>query len=97
MYILLIFSSCFDNGLAVSLRSYSPICVLIVVNYPGGGTLVQRGVAPALRISRKKGSFLRPPHVRDFVKKGYFFVLRYEVWGSKSPYNPRNIRGYDAE
>ena len=38
----------------------------------------------------EKGSFLRPPHVRDFVKEGYFFVLRYEVWASKSPYNPRN-------
>ena len=50
-----------------------------------------------LRISRKKGSFLRPPHVRDFVKEGYFFVPRYEVWGLKSPYNPRNIRGSDAE
>ena len=36
--------------------------------------------------------FLRPPHVRDFVKEGYFYV-----WGSKSPYNPRNIRGSDAE
>ena len=65
--------------------------------YPGGGTQVQRGVAPALRISRRKGLFVRPPHVRDFVKEGYFFVLRYEVWGSKSPYNPRNIRGSDAE
>ena len=63
----------------------------------GGGTQVQRGAAPSLRISRKKGSFLRPPHVRDFVKEGYFFVPRYEVWGSKSPYNPRNIRGSDAE
>ena len=63
----------------------------------GGGTQVQRGAAPALRISRKKGSFLRPPHVRDFVKEGYFFVPRYEVWGSKSPYNPGNIRGSDAE
>ena len=68
------------------------ICIL-----PGGGTQVQRGCAPALRISRKKGYFLRPPHVRDFVKEGYSFVLRYEVWGSKSPYNPRNIRGSDAE
>ena len=47
----------------------------------GGGTQVQRGVAPALRISQKKGSFLRPPHVRDFVREGYFFVPRYEVWG----------------
>ena len=35
--------------------------------------------------------------VRDFVKEGYFFVPRYEVWGSKFPYNLRNIRGSDAE
>ena len=63
----------------------------------GGNTQVQRGAAPALRISRKKGSFLRPPYVRDFVKEGYFFVPRYEVWGLKSPYNPQNIRGSDAE
>ena len=42
----------------------------------GGGTQVQRGPAPALLVS-----FLRPPHVRDFVKEGYFFVPRYEVWG----------------
>ena len=49
----------------------------------GGGALRYRGGggAPALRISRKKGSFLRPPHVRDFVKEWYFFVPRYEVWG----------------
>ena len=47
----------------------------------GGGIQVQRGAAPALRISRKKGSFLRLPHVRDFVKEGYFFVPRYEVCG----------------
>ena len=64
---------------------------------PGEGTQVQRRAAPALHISRKKGLFLRPAHVRDFVKEGYFFVPRYEVWGSKSPYNPRNIRGSDAE
>ena len=51
----------------------------------GGGTQVQRGAAPALRISRKEGSFLRPPHVRDFVKEGYFFVPRYEVWGQNLP------------
>ena len=38
----------------------------------GGGTQVQRRAAPALRISRMKVSFLRPPHVRDFVKEGYF-------------------------
>ena len=63
----------------------------------GGGTQVQRGASPSLRISQKKVFFLRPPHVRDFVKEGYFFVPRYEVWVSKSPYNPRDIRGSDAE
>ena len=52
---------------------------------PGWGTQVQRGAAPALRISRKTGSFLRPPHVRDFVKEGYFFVPMDEVWGVKIP------------
>ena len=43
------------------------------------------------------GSFLRSPYVRDFVKEGYFFVPWYEVWRWKSPYNPRNISGSDAE
>ena len=28
---------------------------------------------------------LRPPHIRDFVKEGYFFVPRYEVWRVKIP------------
>ena len=53
----------------------------------GGGTQVQRAAASALCISRKKGSFLRPPHVRDFVKEGYFIVPRYEVrgGGGKNP------------
>ena len=67
----------------------------------GGGTQVQRGAAPALRISRRRGLFLRPPHVRDFVKKGYFFVPRYEVWGGGGGENPLSIheiyRGSDAE
>ena len=48
-----------------------------------GGSQVLRGLYP--RISRKKGSFLRLPHVRDFVKEGYLFVPRYEVWGVKIP------------
>ena len=47
----------------------------------GGVTRVQMGAAPALRISQRKGSFWRPPHVRNFVKEGYFIVPRYEVWG----------------
>ena len=42
----------------------------------GGGSGIE-GATPALRISRKKGSFLRPPHVRDFVKEGYFFLPKY--------------------
>ena len=75
--------------------------VLFDRNNPGCGNVSRGGGgggrAPSLHISRKKGSFLRPLHVRDFVKEGYFFVPRYEVWGSKSPYNPRNIRGSDAE
>ena len=61
---------------------------------PGGGTQGYKGAAPALRIPRRKGSFLRPPHVRNFVKEGYFFVPRCEEWGSKIPL--RNIRGFDA-
>ena len=64
----------------------------------GGGALRYRGGLHPCYIFREWwGLFLRPPHVRDFVKEGYFFVPRYEVWGSKSPNNPRNIRGSDAE
>ena len=29
--------------------------------------------------------FLRPPQVRDFVKNGYFFVPRYEVYRGQNP------------
>ena len=74
------------------------ILFFILAFVPGGGEdQVQRG--PHLRyvFRGRRGLFLRPPHVRNFVKEGYFFVPRYEVWGSKSPYNPRNIRGSDAE
>ena len=55
----------------------------------GGGALRYRG-GPHLRyvFRGRRGLFLRPAHVRDFVNEGYFFVPRYEVWGSKSPYNP---------
>ena len=64
----------------------------------GGGALGFIG-GPHLRyvFRGRRGLFLRPPHVRDFVKEEYFLVPRYEVWGSKSPYNPRIIRGSDAE
>ena len=62
------------------------------------GALRYRG-GPHLRyvFRGRRGLFLRPPHVRDFVKEGYFFVPRYEVWGSESPKNPWNIRSSDAE
>ena len=63
----------------------------------GGGTQVQRGAAPALRISRKKGSFFKTSACPRFCKRRVLFVPRYEVWWSESPYNPRNIRGSDAE
>ena len=67
------------------------------LRYTGGGGGGGGGAHPRYVFRGRRGLFLRPPHVRDFVKEGYFFVPRYEVWGSKSPYNPRNIRGSDAE
>ena len=38
----------------------------------GGG-----GAHPRYVFRGRRGLFLRPPHVRDFVKEGYFFVPRY--------------------
>ena len=63
----------------------------------GGGHSGSEGGRTRVTYFAEEGVFLTPPHVRDFVKEGYFFVPRYEVWGSKSPYNPRNIPGSDAE
>ena len=53
----------------------------------GGGHSGTEGGHTRVIYFAEEGVFLRPPHVRDFVKEGYFFVPRYEVWGSKSPYN----------
>ena len=58
----------------------------------GGGHSGTEGAAHALRISRKKGYFLRPPHVRDLVKEGYFFVPRYEEWGVEIPLQSTKYR-----
>ena len=61
---------------------------------PGGGG----GAAPTLRISQKKGVFFKTSACpRLIVKEGYFLYTgtKYEGW--KSPYNPRSIRGSDAE
>ena len=48
----------------------------------GGGdawcTRVQRGPHLRFVFRGRRGLFLRP-HVREFVKEGYFFVPRYEV------------------
>ena len=68
----------------------------------GGGHSGTEGGRTRVKYFAEEGVFLRPRHVRDFVKEGYFFVPGYEVWGGggggwKSPYNPRNIRGFDAE
>ena len=64
----------------------------------GGGHSGTEGGPTRVTYFAEEGVFLlRPPHVCDFVKEGYFFVPRYEVWGVKIPYNPRNIRGSDAE
>ena len=46
-----------------------------------GGTRIQKGAAPALHILRKKGSFLRPRQVRDFVIEGYFFCTQVQSIG----------------
>ena len=67
---------------------------------PGGGRGVHSGTEGGLArvtYSAEEGVFLRPPHVRDFVKEWYFFIPRYEVWGWKSPYNPQNTHGSDPE
>ena len=59
----------------------------------GGCCQVQRGPAPGLRISRKKGSFLKPPPDSPrFVKEGYFSVPWYKVWGE----NPHTIHEISA-
>ena len=60
---------------------------------PGGGALRYRG-GPHLRyvFRERRGLFLRPLHVRDFVKEEYFFVPRYEVWGQ----NPLTIHEINA-
>ena len=48
-----------------------------------GGALRYRGGRTRVTLFAEEGVFfLRPPHFRDFVKEGYFFVPRYEVWGS---------------
>ena len=49
--------------------------MILSLTIPWGG-----GAHPCYIFLRIKGSFLGPPHVRDLVKEGYFFVPRYDVW-----------------
>ena len=94
-----------DHGVLLDILLYNSVNILMknlsarTHDSPGGGGALGYRRGPHLRyvFRGRRGLFLRPPHVRDFVKEGYVFVPRYEVWGSKSPYNPRNIRGSDAE
>ena len=80
----------------ISLVEMNTFCFIDIVHSRGGHSGTEGGLTFVTYFA-EEGVFLRPPHVRDFVKEGYFFVPGYEVWGSKSPYNPRNICGSDAE
>ena len=58
-----------------------------VANYsgPGGGTQVQRGAAPALRISRKKGYFFLNSACPRFCKRREFLCTQVRSMGVKIP------------
>ena len=96
--------SIFGRNGPVGYCLFSPLLLYIfnslngrVVRGGGGHSGTEGGRTRVTYFAEEGVFFLRPPHVRDVVKEGYFFVPRYEVLGSKSPYNPRNIRGSDAE
>ena len=54
-------------------------------NVPAGALRYRGG--PHLRyvFRGRRGIFLRPPHVRDFVKEGYFFCTQVRSMGVKIP------------
>ena len=51
----------------------------------GGGTRVQRGAAPSLRISRKKGSFFKTSACPRFCKRRVLFCTQVRSMGVKIP------------
>ena len=51
----------------------------------GGGTQVQRGAAPSLRISRKKGSFFKASACPRFCKRRVHFCNQVRSMGVKIP------------
>ena len=63
----------------------------------GGGCQVQKGGRTRVTYFAKEGVLSKTSACPRFVKEGYFFVPRYEVWAWKSPYNPRNRRRVTPE
>ena len=59
--------------------------IFVVILWPGGGTQVQRGVAPALRISRKKGSFFKTSACPRFLLKKGTFLYPGTKYGGQNP------------
>ena len=53
-------------------RKFFDLFVMLVTPSGGGGSEVERGAAPALRISRKKGVFCKTSACPRFVREGYF-------------------------
>ena len=51
----------------------------------GGGTQVQRGAAPSLRISRKKGFFFKTSACPRFCKRRVLFCTQVRSMGVKIP------------
>ena len=51
----------------------------------GGGSQIQRGAAPALRISRKKGSFFKTFPCPRFCKRRVLFCTQIRSMGVKIP------------
>ena len=51
----------------------------------GGGTQVQKGAAPSLRISPKKGSFFKTSACPQFCKRRVLFCTQVRSMGVKIP------------
>ena len=51
----------------------------------GGGTHVQRGAAPSVRITRKKGSFFKTSTCPRFCKRRVLFCTKVRSMGFKIP------------
>ena len=69
----------------LSYRNHVPDWHVNACQDPGGGTQVQRGAAPALRISRKKGSFFKTSACPRFCKRRVLFCTQVRIIGVKIP------------